>query len=119
MTQALKTIIAARVRTARKMRGLTQASLADTIGRTVEAVSNIERALSLPPLDLLQRLADALDIDLTDLLMAASAAPASGERAELEMRIRLSGSALSLERLRIAATQIEALREGDAPDRVR
>lgn len=114
MTQALKTIIAARIRTARKARHLTQADLAEKVGRTVEAISNIERALSLPPLDLLDRLASVLGLELVDLLTPISETGAAAERAALEMQIRLIASELPQDRLRIAVAQIEALRDDEA-----
>lgn len=109
MGQDLKPIIAARTRAARKSRGMTQAQLADAVSRTVEAISNIERALSLPPLDQLQRIAEILDVPLAHLVEAPSIPGAVGERAVLEIEIRSVAAALPIEHLRTAASQITAL----------
>jgi transcriptional regulator with XRE-family HTH domain len=109
VTDDLKPIIAARLRAARKARGLTQARLAEAVARTEEALSNIERARSLPPLDLLQRLAVVLEVPLVDLLQVPASAGPVGERARLEMELRRLAEALPINRLRIAARQIAAL----------
>lgn len=109
----LKSIVGARVRAARKSAGLTQAELADTIDRTVEAVSNIERGKSLPPLDLLQHIGTATGWPLTHLVDVPQDASASPEQARLEMRLLAAGRALPIDQLRIAVVQIEALRPAD------
>ncbi len=111
VTQNLKPIIAARTRAARKARNMTQAELADAVSRTVEAISNIERGLSLPPIDLLHRIATTLNVPLVDLLEEPAAAGAIGERAALEMAVRTIGASLTIEGLRVAVRQITALGE--------
>jgi transcriptional regulator with XRE-family HTH domain len=105
----LKSIIGARVRAARNSAGLTQARLAEAIDRTVEAVSNIERGRSLPPLDLLQRIGVETGCALASLVDIPADDSATPERAALEMRLLSAGRGLPLEQLRIAVVQIEAL----------
>lgn len=105
----LKSIVGARVRAARKSAGLTQARLAEAVDRTVEAVSNIERGRSLPPLDLLELIARETDCPLASLVDVPADDSATPERASLEMRLSAAGRALPLEQLRIALVQIEAL----------
>ena len=109
MTEDLKPIIAARVRAARKARGLTQAALAEAISRTEEAVSNLERARSLPPLDTLQQIATLLEVNVVDLLQGSADSGPITKRATLEMEIRSIAEMLPMDRLRIAARQIAAL----------
>ena len=58
--------IGARVRTLRKRRGLTQAELAGRIGRSVEALSVLERGRSTPTLPVLGRLSEELAVPLRD-----------------------------------------------------
>jgi transcriptional regulator with XRE-family HTH domain len=111
VTEDLKPIIAARVRAARKARGLTQAALAEAISRTEEAVSNLERAKSLPPLDILQQIASELDVNVIDLLQVPSMSGPVSKRASLEMDIRAIAESLPIDRLRIAARQMAALAE--------
>ena len=60
------TLLGARIRTLRKRRGLTQAELAARVGRSVEALSVLERGRSTPTLTVLGRLAEALQVPLRD-----------------------------------------------------
>lgn len=110
MNHDLKSIVGARIKAARKAAGLTQAQLAEAIDRTVEAISNIERGRSLPPLDLLGRIAGEINCPLSALVDMSAYERASPERAALEIRILAAGKALPIEQLRIAVVQIEALR---------
>ena len=63
--------IGARVRTLRKRRGLTQAQLAGRIGRSVEALSVLERGRSTPTLPVLGRLSEELAVPLRDFFAPA------------------------------------------------
>lgn len=110
MNGNLKSIIGARVKAARRSAGLTQAQLAEAVERTVEAISNIERGRSLPPLDLLERIAGETGCLLAELVSVPQEGRLPVERAELEMRLLAAGKALPLDQLRIAVVQIEALR---------
>ena len=62
----LKRRIAIRLKTSRKARQLTQEDLASLIGRSVDAVSNIERAKGLPSLDTLEAIATKLEIPIAE-----------------------------------------------------
>lgn len=65
MSKHLKTYIGGQVKTLRKQSGLTQADLGEQIGRTAEAISNVETGKSLPSLDTLIAVAEALGVPLT------------------------------------------------------
>ena len=110
MNTDLKSIIGARVKAARRAAGLTQAILAERIDRTVEAVSNIERGRSLPPLDILDRIAELTNCPLSCWVEAPAEDGRMSERASLEMQLIATGRNLTIEQLRIAVRQIEALR---------
>lgn len=56
-----------RLRAHRLERGLSQAELAEKIDRSIEAVSNIERGISVPNDATLQRLARVLEVSIDDL----------------------------------------------------
>ena len=112
MTKDLKPIIGARLRAARKARNITQATLAEAVSRTEEAISNIERGKSLPPLDLLQKMADVLGVTVVDLLQEAVAPGNLKERAALEMEVRALAETLPIKDLRVAARLIKALCDG-------
>ena len=65
MADHLKGLISGRVLAARNHAGLTQEQLAEVIERSVEAVSNIERGISLPTLDTIDRVAKAASVPIT------------------------------------------------------
>ena len=62
----LKRRIAVKLRTIRKDRKLTQEELAALIGRSVDAVSNIERGKGLPSLGTLDAIAVKLQLPIGD-----------------------------------------------------
>jgi transcriptional regulator with XRE-family HTH domain len=109
MSQDLKKIVGVRIRAARKAEGLTQAALAEAVDRTEEAISNIERGRSLPKLELLVRLCEVLQTSLSELVEIDIARCADPQRAELEAALFARIARLPIDRLRIAARQIEGL----------
>jgi len=113
VNEQLKSIVGARVKAARKASNLTQAQLAEAVERTVEAISNIERGKSLPPLDLLARIARLTDCALTSLVEAPVGDGKVSERAGLELQLVAVGRSLPIEQLRIAVRQIGALQSRD------
>lgn len=60
----LKQEIGSRVKAARKMRGMTQAALAEAIDMSFETVSNLERGKTAPNFNTLSDIAAALDVEL-------------------------------------------------------
>lgn len=109
MSNALKSVVGSRVKAARRAAGMTQAVLAERIDRTVEALSNIERGRSLPPLDLLEKIAVLTECPLASLVEVPTDQGNLSERAGLEMELVMTGRRLSVEQLRIAVRQIGVL----------
>ena len=68
--------IGANIRRARVRRHLTQDDLAQTVHTTRQTISNYETGRSRPDVETLQRLADALGVELTELLDGAPSADA-------------------------------------------
>ena len=68
--------IGANIRCARVRRHLTQDDLAQTVHTTRQTISNYETGRSRPDVETLQRLADALGVELTELLDGAPSADA-------------------------------------------
>lgn len=109
MTQDLKLIVGARLRAARRASNVTQAQLAEAVSRTVEAVSNIERGRSLPPLDVLDRAATLLGVSLAELVEAPAGHGNLAERTALEAQARAMLAGLPPAFLRAAVQQLEVL----------
>lgn len=63
---SLKDRVASRIKTIRKLRGLTQEQLAQRTDRTVFAISQLERGRSLPSFETLERLSAALEVPVRD-----------------------------------------------------
>ena len=112
MSKHLKTYIGGQVKTLRKQSGLTQAELGEKIGRTAEAISNVETGKSLPSLDTLIAMSEALGIPLTDFFPSGSVdldRSANRLKAEAEAMAVLRG--LTDSQLTVALAQIKALGE--------
>ena len=106
-----KTRIGIQIRAIRKAKGYTQNELAGLIERSVEAVSNLERGVSLPGIDTLERLSAALSTPLRDFLDFPSANTISAKRLELLARLNATLHSLSDKQLKLAFAQIEAIKE--------
>ena len=111
VTHDLKLIIGARLRAARRAAGMTQSQLADAVSRTVEAISNIERGKSLPPLDILDRAAGVLKTTLADLVQTPAGEGNLSERAGLEAEAKAMLAELPANHLRAAVRQIAIVRD--------
>lgn len=99
-----------KLRTIRKQRGLTQEQLAELIDRSVDAISNMERGISLPTYETLGRLADKLGLPLAEFTASLDeASPADPERVELESRLAEMARGLPIRDLRVAVDQVQAL----------
>jgi transcriptional regulator with XRE-family HTH domain len=108
----LKHRIAAKLKTLRKSRKLTQEGLAGLVGRSVDAISNIERAKGLPSLATLQAIAHELDVPIGDFFEASrSRGRSNSRRITLETQLAELGRRLSDRDLSIAVKQLQALQQ--------
>lgn len=108
MEPDLKRSLGARVRAARRRRGLTQEQLAELVGRTVEAVSNIERGTSLPSLATVERLSRYLEVPIVEFFEEGAQSDVSARRRELELEAREVIRLLPDHELEIALAQLKA-----------
>ncbi len=105
----LKQAIGVRVKAARNAHDLSQSELAERIDRTKETISNIERALSAPNIETLERLSGVLDVPMVEFFEGYDRPNTNKKRLELEMDIRELLKQLSVSELKIAKKQISAL----------
>ncbi|MBR9652085.1 helix-turn-helix transcriptional regulator [Thalassovita aquimarina] len=113
MEHVLKTYLAGQLRSFRKEAKLTQEELGARVERTSEAISNIERAKSLPTIETLMALSEALDRPLREFFPAGKIEDkVSPNRLKLEAEAATLLRSLKDDQLRIAIRQIEALKEG-------
>ena len=112
MSKHLKTYIGGQVKILRKQSRLTQAELGEKIGRTAEAISNVETGKSLPSLDTLTAISEALDVPLANFFPSGTVdLDRSANRLESEAEAMAVLRGLTDNQLTVALAQIKALRE--------
>ena len=107
MEADLKRQVGHQVALARDARGLTQEQLAEMVGRSVEALSKIERGRTFPSPETLVRLADSLDVPIRDFFPRDS--NANEARDTIEARLLTVAKRLDLGLLEIEVEHLEAL----------
>jgi transcriptional regulator with XRE-family HTH domain len=111
METDLKRQIGRSIARARTSRGLTQEDLAERLGRSVEAISNLERGRSFPSVKTLDALLRHLSISLHELFENESTD--DSPRARLKNRARALLGQLSDPFLEIAVEQLSVLAKAD------
>lgn len=110
MAMDMKNHIGVRVKTARQSKGLTQEQLAESIGKSVETVSNIERGAMLTGIETLQRIAQTLQVPIISFFEGSDdTRQVSRGRVEAECELQALGQRLSNEDLRLAVALLETL----------
>jgi transcriptional regulator with XRE-family HTH domain len=69
MRKSLKIRVGNRIQRLRKDQDISQEILAERINKTVDTISNIERAIFLPRIETAQAIADALEVPLYELFI--------------------------------------------------
>ena len=110
MSLSMKQRVGLKVKEARVARGLTQEALAELVGRTVEAVSNIERGRTFPTMETLEQLGRHLDVAIQYFFEDADQV-VNDERFIWEGKLRALGRQLSTEELKIAVGQLAVVLE--------
>lgn len=80
-------ILGSNTRQYRRARGLTQAQLAERVSISVEMVGKIERGVSAPSLETIEKLSRALDVQPAALFGAKTSATAPDSRSAILQRI--------------------------------
>ncbi|WP_426313810.1 helix-turn-helix domain-containing protein [Methylobacterium fujisawaense] len=92
MKRELNRTIGLRVKRSREAAGLTQEKLAELIDRSKEAVSNIERGVSLPGLDTIQTICEVTNVPMNSIIDDTSESSANSD---LRARLNATFSNLS------------------------
>ncbi len=87
MKRELNRTIGLRVKRSREAAGLTQEKLAELIDRSKEAVSNIERGVSLPGLDTIQTICEVTNVPMTSIIDDAGESTSN-----IDLRARLNAT---------------------------
>lgn len=106
-----KTRIGIQIRELRRAKGLTQDELAALIERSTEAISNLERGISLVGVDTLERLSAKLGVPIRDFFELGAQPRLSPRRAELLARLQATAAGLNDKQLALAVNQVMAIRE--------
>jgi transcriptional regulator with XRE-family HTH domain len=106
-----KTRIGIQIRELRKAKGLTQDDLAALVDRSTEAISNLERGISLVGIDTLERLSAKLGVPIRDFFEHAGQPHLSSRRAELLARLQATATGLTDKQLALAVNQVTAIRD--------
>jgi len=110
----LKNRVASRIKTFRDRSALTQEELAERTERSVDAISNLERGVSLPSFETLERLSAALGVPVRDFFDLGEAEETS-RRTQLLAALGGVARTLNDDDLEVAVRQIEALAERSKP----
>jgi transcriptional regulator with XRE-family HTH domain len=108
---------AARVKQIRRARGLTQQQLAEKIGRSTNAISSLERGVSLPNFETLERLAEELNAPVRDFFDTDAAAKSDPKREALVAALKMSASYLSIDDLSLAVSIVDLMTKRDGGKR--
>jgi transcriptional regulator with XRE-family HTH domain len=104
---SLQRRFAARVKEVRRHRGLTQQQLAERIERSTNAVSALERGVSLPTFDTLERLAATLKVPVHEFFSTDDSD--DPKREALLMALKTSARALDDDDLVLATTVLDLI----------
>jgi transcriptional regulator with XRE-family HTH domain len=105
--------IGANVKELRRVKNMTQADLADAIGRTTDAVSQIERGVNVPSLETLLSLSAGLSVPVEVILDVADGSNGSRERRAMIRRATALLNALPDGSLVLALGLLEVVAKTD------
>jgi transcriptional regulator with XRE-family HTH domain len=114
MAGDMKSVLAMRLKEARRAARLSQEELAEKVGRSVDGISNIERGLNLPSLDTLVEICRALSISAGALVEELQTTDAPSARQEKAFELRSLCDGLQTEELSLAVDLIKAVRRRSA-----
>jgi transcriptional regulator with XRE-family HTH domain len=104
---------AARVKEIRRARGLTQQQLAEKTGRSTNAISSLERGISLPTFETLERLAEELNAPVRDFFDADASEKADPKREALIAALKMSARSLTMDDLSLAVSILDLMAKRD------
>lgn len=106
---SLKETFGANLRHYRKAEGLTQTGLAEKVGLSLDMIGRLERGLTAPSFETIEKLAKVLNIPEAALFGPNLMALPTGERGRLLKRINVHLSRMNEDELAKAEKVLEAL----------
>jgi transcriptional regulator with XRE-family HTH domain len=107
----IKKRVGLRIRAIRQQKKLTQEELAALLDRSVDAVSNLERGVSLPNFETLERMSDKLGVPVKAFFDFGLDEDITRHRAELLEHLRTTAAQLYDRELELALSQLRAILE--------
>jgi len=104
-----KNAVGAKIKALRKEQNLTQPKLAEKIERSVDTLSNLERGISLPNFETLERLSAALNVPVRDFFPASAEEEKDPKRAAIFARLNSIARTLPNSHLEVAVEQMAIL----------
>ncbi len=102
-----------RIKAIRNAKGLTQEEMGALLGRSVDAISNLERGVSHPSFETLELLSEKLDVPVKAFFEFDGGEDDSPERVRLLESLRSAVEKLDDGKLSVAVKQVEALAVGE------
>ena len=107
----IKKAVGLKIKEFREAKSLTQADLADLIGRSVDTISHLERGVSLPNFRTLELLGEKLEVSVRDFFPVSKKELKNPKRAALTARLVQVGDSLALKDLETAVELIKTLQK--------
>lgn len=104
-----KQTIGIRIKAARNAHKFSQPVLAEKVGRSKDTISNLERGITAPTLETLERISTVLNIPLSEFFKERGGTGINKKRLELEVEIHELLKQLTMADLKIAQKQVMVL----------
>ena len=107
----IKIKVGLRIRAVRKRKAISQAMLAEMVGRSTEGISQLERGINFPTHETLERLSDILGVPVKEFFEFDETDKEEPQRVQNLFDLMTAARSLGDKQLVVAVRQIEVLAE--------